>query len=492
MKFTVKLFPEITIKSPSVRKYFTGLLCKNIYKICSQADADISVQNEWDYIAITTKRTDEKVIAALTEKLSCIPGICYFMQVLRFPLLSLDEMMETAKAHYYEALKGKTFVVRVKRSGQHSFTSVDAEKYIGGGLNQQTEASGVNLHHPDITINIEIKNKYYFLVLSRHEGIGGYPLGSQESVLSLISGGFDSSVSSFMTMRRGIKTHFCFFNLGGYAHETAVKEVAYFLWEKYGFSHPVRFITIAFQDIVQQILTQVDSAYMGVILKRMMLKAATLVAKEMNISTLSTGEAIAQVSSQTLPNLSVIDSATNMLILRPLIVMDKQNIIQIAREIGTENFVKNIPEYCAVISKNPTVKANYKKVLQEESKFDFSILEEAVKQRKNESITDLVSLSGLDLIASIVIINTPEPEDIIIDVRHPHENEIIPLVVNNTPVIKLPFYKLESQISFLDNSHRYLLFCDRGVISRLHAIHLLSEGYKNIGVYIPQENNRGK
>ncbi|MCY4177270.1 MAG: tRNA 4-thiouridine(8) synthase ThiI [Endozoicomonadaceae bacterium] len=486
MKFIVKLFPEITIKSSSVRKRLTKLLCKNIGNICSQIDENIEVGNKWDHISVTTEHEDESIVAALTDKLSCISGICYFMQVLRFPLLDLDELLETVKAHYDAALTGKTFVVRVKRSGQHTFTSVEAEKYIGGGLNQQTQAAGVNLHHPDITINIEIKNEDYFLVLSRHEGIGGFPMGSQQPVLSLISGGFDSAVSSFMTMRRGIKTHFCFFNLGGHAHETGVKEVAYFLWEKYGALHPVLFTTLSFQPIIEQILTRVDPAYMGVILKRMMLKAATLVAREMKISTLSTGEAIAQVSSQTLPNLSVIDSATDLLTLRPLIVMDKQDIIRIARQTGTENFSKNMPEYCAVISKNPTIKANYKKALQEESKIDFSHLEEAVKQRKTESITNLVNLDSADLISKVIIIKTPEPEDIIIDVRHPHESEVIPLVVDKTPVIKLPFYKLESQIGTMDTSRRYLLFCDRGVISRLHAIHLYSEGYKNIGVYIPK------
>jgi thiamine biosynthesis protein ThiI len=86
----------------------------------------------------------------------------------------------------------------------------------------------------------------FYVVLARHQGLGGFPLGTQDAVLSLISGGFDSTVSSFLTMKRGLVTHFCFFNLGGRAHETGVKEVALYLWMKYGASHPVTFVTVPF------------------------------------------------------------------------------------------------------------------------------------------------------------------------------------------------------------------------------------------------------
>lgn len=172
-----------------------------------------------------------------------------------------------------------------------------------------------------------------------------------EPVLSLISGGFDSTVSSFLTMKRGIRTHFCFFNLGGHAHELAVKEVAYYLWNRFGSSHNVNFVTVPFEGVVEEILTKVDNSQMGVILKRMMLRAATQVAKEMYVEAVVTGEAVAQVSSQTLTNLAVIDAATDHLVLRPLIAMDKQDIIDISVKIGAEELVKNIPEYCAVISK---------------------------------------------------------------------------------------------------------------------------------------------
>ncbi len=120
-------------------------------------------------------------------------------------------------------------------------------------------------------------------------------------------------------MRRGLLTHFCFFNLGGRAHELGVMEVAHYLWEKFGRSHRVLFISVPFEEVVGEILGKVDNSQMGVVLKRMMLRAASRIAEELHIDALVTGEAISQVSSQTLPNLSVIDSVTDTLVLRPLI-----------------------------------------------------------------------------------------------------------------------------------------------------------------------------
>ena len=484
MKFIIKLFPEITIKSPPVRKQLIRQLRKNIRKICQRYDPNVDIHSEWDLIHLKTESSDTVTLHYLKEVLSHTPGISHCFEVAEFPLVDLDEILAQCEILHSARLKGKTFAVRVKRSGKHTFSSIEAERYIGGGLNQRTEAAGVKLKQPDITINIEIKHDRYFLIKERYEGLGGFPLGTQEPVLSLISGGFDSAVTSFLTMKRGINTHFCFFNLGGSAHEVGVKEVALYLWGKYGSSHYVRFVTIPFQGVVEQILTNVDPSQMGVILKRMMMRAATTVAKEMDIRALSTGEAIAQVSSQTLPNLSVIDAVTDMLTLRPLIVMDKQEIISLARKIGTEEFSKNIPEYCAVISKKPTTRANPEKIAREESKIDFTVLDDAIKNRKNERITDLVSQTEVDSLNEVALVDTPQADDIIIDIRHPSESETSPLYVEDAEVLDIPFYKLETQMQTLNSSQRYLLFCEQGVMSRLHAAHLAGEGHKNVGVYL--------
>src|SRR5690606_15148113 len=149
----------------------------------------------------------------------------------------------------------------------------------------------------DEKVRVEIRGDRLYVVNQRFAGLGGYPIGTQESVVSLLSGGFDSTVASFLTMRRGMRTHFCFFNLGGRAHELGVREVAHYLWSRYGSANRVKFIAVPFEGVVAELLKNVDDAYMGVMLKRMMLRAATRVAERLQAQALVTGEAVAQVSS---------------------------------------------------------------------------------------------------------------------------------------------------------------------------------------------------
>ncbi|WP_422472339.1 tRNA uracil 4-sulfurtransferase ThiI [Endozoicomonas sp. ALB032] len=483
MKFIIKLFPEITIKTPPVRKRFIKQLRKNIRTILKRVDEDVEVAGTWDFIELATGHDDSQLVAQVSDLLSHIPGIAYWQQVVEYPLTDLDDIMHNALAVNRELLAGKTFRVTCQRSGKHDFQSIDVERYVGGGLNARTEAAGVKLKNPDVVVKIEIRGDRYFLVTNRGNGLGGYPLGSMEPVLSLISGGFDSTVSSFLTMKRGIRTHFCFFNLGGHAHELAVKEVAYYLWSRFGSSHNVNFVTVPFEGVVEEILTKVDNSQMGVVLKRMMLRAATRVAKEMYVEAVVTGEAVAQVSSQTLTNLAVIDSATDHLVLRPLIAMDKQDIIDISVRIGSEELVKNIPEYCAVISKNPTTRAKPEKIAAQEARFDFSILDAAVVDRRKVSVSDIIAD---DLTREEVeVFETAEQDDIVVDIRHPDEEEIKPFDLNDREVLTIPFYQLRTKFAELDKDKHYLLYCEKGVMSQLHAMHLRDEGHENVGVYNP-------
>ena len=127
--------------------------------------------------------------------------------------------------------------------------------------------------------------------------------------------------------------------------------MAHYLWNRFGSSHRVRFVAINFEPVVGEILEKVDDGQMGVVLKRMMVRAASKVAERYGVQALVTGEALGQVSSQTLTNLRLIDNVSDTLILRPLISHDKEHIIDLARKIGTEDFARTMPEYCGVISK---------------------------------------------------------------------------------------------------------------------------------------------
>ena len=222
---------------------------------------------------------------------------------------------------------------------------------------------------------------------------------------------------------------------------------------------------------------------MGVILKRMMLRAATRLAAQYDIDALVTGESVAQVSSQTLRNLAVIDAATDTLVLRPLISSNKEDIIRIAAEIGAEEFAASMPEYCGVISVNPTTRARPEKIEREEEHFDFAVIDRAVDNARVQSIWQLAD-EEFDR-TDVEVLAVPLAESVIIDIRHPAEEELKPLVIQ-AEVQKIPFYELHSRMADLDSKLIYMLYCDRGVISKLHAGHLIESGYPNIKVYRPQ------
>ncbi|MEQ5119028.1 tRNA uracil 4-sulfurtransferase ThiI [Morganella morganii] len=482
MKFIIKLFPEITIKSQSVRLRFIKILTSNIRNVLKDLAEDVAVVRHWDYLEVRVKK--EELGEGVADRLTRIPGIHHILQVEERAFTDLHNIYEQTFEMYAASLENKTFCVRAKRRGKHPFSSIELERYVGGGLNQHIPSAKVKLTHPDVTVNLEVEDDKLILVVRRLEGIGGFPIGTQEDVLSLISGGFDSGVSSYMLMRRGCRVHYCFFNLGGAAHEIGVKQVAHYLWNRFGSSHKVRFVAVNFEPVVAEILEKVDDGQMGVVLKRMMVRAASRVAERYGVQAIVTGEALGQVSSQTLTNLRMIDNATDTLVLRPLISHDKETIINLARQIGTEDFARTMPEFCGVISKNPTVKAVKEKIEAEEEKFDFAILDDVVLNAQNMDIR-VIAQQSEQQVTEVEVVSELSASDVVLDIRSPDEQESHPLNIEGTEVRTLPFYKLSTQFGDLPAETTYLLYCDRGVMSRLQALYLAEQGYTNVKVYRP-------
>lgn len=480
MKFIIKLFPEITIKSNSVRLRFIKILSSNIRNILTQ-HVDVAVMRHWDFIEVRARAGATNIDSQILDLLSRIPGIHHILVVDELPYTDVHDIYEKSRDYFAPLIENKTFCVRVKRRGKHDFSSIDVERYVGGGLNQYVPSAKVKLNKPNVTVHLEIEQDRLLLIKGRYEGIGGFPLGTQEDVLSLISGGFDSGVSSYMLMRRGSRVHYCFFNLGGATHEIGVKQMAHYLWNRFGSSHKVRFITIDFAKVVGEILEKIDDGQMGVILKRMMVRAASKISEQYGVQALVTGEALGQVSSQTLTNLRLIDNASDTLILRPLITHDKELIINLARQIGTEEIAKTMPEFCGVISKSPTVKAVKEKIEAEEANFDFAILEQAISEAQNIDIRDIAKQTD-NTLHQVQMVTEFTDNDVIIDIRSPDEQEDKPLVINDVDIKLIPFYKLATQFGDLDRGKHYLLYCERGVMSKLQALYLIEQGFNNVSI----------
>jgi len=478
-KFILKLFPEIMIKGPSAKRQMVGQLYNNLLTILQRINPEIQVKKYSDKIEVFTPKD---VLPEVRQRLLDTPGIEQILEVLQFNDMDTIEKIKTkVRELVADSLEDKTFVVRVKRMGKHDFSSIDIERTVGGHLLANSKAKSVSLKNPDITIQMELIQDQLNFISTKYKGLSGFPIGTQGDILSLMSGGFDSTVASYLTMKRGIKTHFIFFNLGGIAHEIGVKQVALYLWNKFGSSHKVKFISVSFDDVLTEIFRSTPPTYMGVTLKRLMLMASEKTANAMEIDALVTGESVAQVSSQTLRNLALIDQVTNKLILRPLATMNKPEIISIANEIGTRHFAENMPEYCGVISQNPITHGSFKRMEKVAQKFNYDVLDKAVEDAQHLNIDEIVD--DVTNLAPIEVINDLSTGDfVVIDIRPEDE-----CIETSCQSIKIPFHKLKMEFEKLPKDKEYLFYCDKGIMSQLHAQYLRdAKGYENIRVYRPE------
>ncbi len=477
-KFIVKFFPEIMIKGIKAKRQMVDQLFGNLQKILGKIDKDIKLKKFFDKIEVVCST---EFVTEVRLKLLQTPGIELVLEAIQFDnVKTIDEIKVIVNKAMAKEIKDKTFVVRAKRSGTHKFKSPQIERIVGGYLLANNQTKGVSLTNAELTINIELLNNQLNIITKKYKGLSGFPLGTQGDILSLMSGGFDSTVASYLMMKRGVKTHFIFFNLGGVAHEIGVKQVAFYLWNKFGSSHRVSFFSVPFDDVVSEIFRSTHESYMGVTLKRLMLKAAQKIADEKGIDALMTGESVAQVSSQTLRNLAIIDKATNKLVLRPLATMNKPEIIDIANSIGTRKFAETMPEYCGVISKNPVTHASFDRIEKEAAKFDYAVLDEAIKNAQEIFVDEIVQ--DIEDIGQIEIVSDLSSKDYtIIDIRQADD-----CIQTSCETLKIPFYKLKSEFQKLPKDKEYLFYCDKGILSQLHAQYLRDAyNYTNIKVYRP-------
>jgi len=432
-------------------------------------------------------------IVEIKKALSRIPGIENFIEVEFHKTNDFDIIVQKVSELYLDQIKDKTFCVRAKRSGKHQFTSTELERYVWAWLliklNEVWIHWKVQMKNPEITVLLEVKDENLYVIKSKGFGTGGYPVGMQDKIISLISGWFDSGVSTYSMMKRGCKVDFLFFNLWGSAHELWVKQVAYYLNNQFSSGYNARIMTIPFEAVVKELVTNIDHKYRAIILKRCMLKVADQLAQAHDYYAIVKGDSLGQVSSQTLKNMFVIDKASDTLVLRPLIAHNKQEIVDITKKIGTYDFACNMPEYCGVISDRPATAARLDKVLKEEARFENQLLVDAIENKKVEKVWDIINQVQWES-DDIEYKNFPTDDDVIIDVREPDSAKKSPFEIKGREVISIPFYDVNNEFKNLDQSKNYILYCDKWVMSKLHGLYLIEKGFKNVAVYRPLEADK--
>lgn len=488
MTIIIKISPEVMIKSKPVRKRTIQLLTNNINIFLKDFSQKIKILALRDKIIIDFKsEINEIEINEIIKILAFIPWIYNFSSVIKWSLSDLDNLYLETKDIFLEQIKNKTFVVRVHRTWKHNFKSIDAEKYLWWLFLNNSNNAKVKLENPDVTINFEINQTNYFVIQNKYYWIWWYPVSFQWKVLSLISGWFDSWVSTFLSMKRWCEVDFLFFNLGWYAHELGVKQVSYYLWKNFSKNYSSNFITINFEEIIKELLTKIDHKYRWIILKRIMLKCASAVWQKSHFA-LVKWDSLWQVSSQTLVNMSVVDSSSSMLVLRPLITYDKQEIVDISKKIWTFDYACNMPEYCWVISDKPATKSDEDTILKEEEKLWDLLIQNAINNQKIESIKNVIYSDEDDKNIWVEISYLAWNNEIIIDIREPEKIKKNPLNLKWIDILHIPFYEINHIFVTLEQNKNYLLYCDKWVLSKLHILYLKEKWFHNIKVFRPLKN----
>ena len=405
----LRLAPEVTTKSRRTRHWFSTVLRRNIEDALKRADIPHEVSTAWSRIFVHTPAP-----AAALGTLRRVFGIGSLSPVDAICEATLDAIVGTGGALYAEQVRGRTYAVRAKRLGPCGFSHMDVERQLGAALNADAR---VDLERPDITVFVEIIDGKAYFFTQRIAGAGGLPTGIQGRALVLISGGFDSAVAAWRIMRRGVEVDYLFCNLGGSAYERLVLQVVKVLSEAWGFGQQPKFHIIDFAPVLDALRGSVDRSYWQVVLKRLMYRAGAEVASEIDASALVTGEAIGQVSSQTIKNLCAIDACVELPVLRPLIAMEKQEIVDEALRIGTAPLSARIAEYCAIASGHPVVACSKTRLDRQEARLDLAVLTEAVSSRK---VIDVNAVTAADLRTPYLFVDRIPADATLIDCQAEH------------------------------------------------------------------------
>lgn len=380
-------YGEIGLKGRN-RPVFEKQLIKNIKKSFELNDIKYgSINRISGRILIKNPKSDWNKIK---QSLKNVFGIVNFSGVIES-----GNDIEDIKNNALNIVEGKefnSFAIDTSRSDKsYPLNSQEINEQVGAAVVDKT-SKDVDLDNPDLTIHIEIVENRAFVFLNKINGPGGLPVGTGGKAGILMSGGIDSPVASYLIAKRGVKPVFIHFHSYPHTSRQAMQKVKDLVKKVNKFTFDSTLYMVPFADIQKDIISEVSERMRIVFYRRVMMSIASKIAKEEGCQALVTGESVGQVASQTLENMRVISEPATLPILRPLVGMDKSEIISIAKKIDTFKLsTTGDDDTCTrFMPQNPITKAHLDKVRREEKSLDIkSIIEKGVTEAERQQIAGL-------------------------------------------------------------------------------------------------------
>ncbi len=458
-----RLSGDIATKARQTRRRFQRKLKSNLKDALNRAGVDYSFSFNQSRIDIDTSDP------AICEQASRVFGIHSVTPGRAYDWETLDDIVRIGTEEFCDRVAGRKFAVRARRSGSGKrapFTSPDIDRALGAKL---VECGGsVDLDDPDFVARVDVRMQDAVFYEESIPGPNGLPAGVEGRALALVSGGFDSAVAAWSMLGRGVELDFVFFNLGGPPHEQGVIDVLRTFADRWCYGWRPLLHRVDFRPIVGELKAKTDGRYWQVLLKRLMLRAAAKIAEEHGHLALVTGDALGQVSSQTLHNLAAVNAPIDRLVLRPLIEWNKDDIVNLSRTVGTHDLSATTPEYCSLDAGKPATKCSIGELDDVEAAIDLAILDELVEHCESDKVDKLEDPSDVDVRISEI----PDGA-VLLDLRDERAHQ----AWAPEGSVHFPYDRALQSFALLPREATYVLVCEVGLKSAFLAEQMRERGW---------------
>lgn len=359
-------YGELTTKKDN-RKVFVNCLYNNIVNKLNGLEYTIHKDLSRMYIEFNDKDLDK-----ILDKINNIFGI--YAYTVAYKVKSDINLIDEAILNILPTVNFSTFKVETKRSDKtFPIESTEFSRRIGGLILKNKPEIKVDVHNPEMIFHIEIRSDYTYIYFKDYMGCGGYPSGTQGKGLLMLSGGIDSPVAGYLAMKRGISIDCVYFEAIPHTSLEAREKVINLAKKLLKYTNNINLYVIPFTEIQEAIYKNCDNTYVITIMRRMMYRIMEKLVKRCKAHVIINGESVGQVASQTLTSMEVINSVTNLPVIRPVACLDKLEIIDISKKIDTYDIsILPFEDCCTVfVPRHPVINPKMDKAIEEENKFNY-------------------------------------------------------------------------------------------------------------------------